>query len=78
MKKTWFKQKNSSSNSFAALKNLVHQLNVPINDSTIQATLDDHPDYPGPLALCDALTEWKIDNMGVQLERKKPEELAEN
>ena len=77
MKKTWFKQKNHSSNSLAALKNLVHQLNVPINDSTIQATLDDHPDYPSPLALCDALTEWKIDNMGIQLEPEKPEELAE-
>jgi protein-disulfide isomerase/uncharacterized membrane protein len=73
-KKTWFKQKNARSNSFAALKNLVHQLNVPINDSTIQATLDDHPDYPSPLAFCDALTEWKIDNMGVQLE---PAELLE-
>jgi hypothetical protein len=44
IKKTWFKQKNHSSNSFAALKNLLHQLNVPINDSTIQTTLDDHPD----------------------------------
>jgi uncharacterized membrane protein len=73
-KKTWFKQKTRNSNHFAALKNLVHQLDVPINDSTIEETLQEHPDYPSPLALCDALTEWKIDNMGVKLE---PEELAE-
>jgi hypothetical protein len=55
-KKTWFKQKDARSNSFAVLKNFVHHLNVPINDATIQATLEDHPDNGSPLALCDAFT----------------------
>jgi len=36
-------------------------------DSTIKETLQEHPDYPSALFLCDALTEWKIDNQGVRL-----------
>jgi len=48
MKKTWFKQ-TGRGNSFAAFKNMVHHLNVPINDSTIEETLQEHSDYPSAL-----------------------------
>jgi len=72
MKKTCFTQKKGHNNSFLVLKNLTHQLDVPINDSTIEETLQAHPDYPSALSICDALTEWKIDNQGVQL---APEDL---
>lgn len=67
-KTTWFKQKSDTESDFIALKNFVHQLGVKVNDATIKTTLADHPNNGTVLALCDALTEWRIDNVGVRLE----------
>ena len=74
-KKTWFKQRDGAHNAFAALKNLLYYLNVPVNDSTIKTTLENHPNYQSMLATCDALTEWKIDNRAVQLTLEELQEI---
>lgn len=67
-KEIWFRQKDARDNPAAALVNLTHHLNVRVTRHTIEETLQAHPDYPSLLALSDALTEWNVENTGVEAE----------
>jgi uncharacterized membrane protein/thiol-disulfide isomerase/thioredoxin len=40
-------------------------LQVPVSSTTVNTTLQNHPDYPSLLAVGDALKDWKIDNGAV-------------
>ncbi len=77
-KEIWFRQKDALDNSAAALLNLTHHLNVRVSRHTIEETLQAHPDYPSLLALSDALTEWNVENTGVnaELEHLESEEMS--
>ena len=49
------------------INTLLKKLNIEVNNSSVEACLTDHPDYPGFLALSDFLTSWKITNNSFSL-----------
>jgi hypothetical protein len=53
---------NHKENSIAVTSKLLRQLKVKVNESTIQQTLKDHPDYPKMSAISICLEDWKVSN----------------
>ena len=49
------------------INTLLKKLNIKVNNSSVEACLTDHPDYPSLLALSDFLTSWKITNNSFRL-----------
>ncbi|BAV04396.1 Peptidase C39 family protein [Filimonas lacunae] len=52
---------NGNEKAVSVIQKLLRLLKVPVTDSTISETLQNHPDYPSMLSLHDALHSWKID-----------------
>lgn len=49
---------------------LLDEINVKVNKSTIRKELESHPDYPGLLSICDCLAMLKVDNQVYRVENK--------
>lgn len=61
-----FKIFNSFEPNVEALILFIKHLKVKVNSSTINETLQQHPDYPSLLSLSDALKQWDIDNVALK------------
>ncbi len=53
----------------------VKQLGVKVNNSTVNETLQNHPDYPSLLCISDSLNKWNIPNGAGKIEPDKINEL---
>ncbi len=54
-------------NVITATSRLIRLLKVHVTQSTLQQILRRHPDYPSLLSVMDALSEWEIKSMGIQV-----------
>lgn len=65
--------------SFESLVNLtirlLDNLNVKVNSSTVNKTLKDHPEYPSLLSVSDALNQWNVHNIAIQVDQSRIYEL---
>ncbi len=61
--------------SVAAAVHLLHELKIKICGSTVNETLQNHPDYPSLLSISDSLSKWKIDNAAIKTTAEKLPEL---
>ncbi len=52
-------------------KKLLKLLDVKVTSRTIEKTILRHPYYPGILALSDALSDWKVKNITLQIDESK-------
>ena len=50
-------------------------LNVKVNDTTVNDTLQNHPDWPGLLCISDSLNNWNIPNGAGKIDVNKIDEL---
>jgi len=50
-------------------------LDVKVNNSTVDETLQNHPDWPGLLCISDSLTKWNLPNAAGKIEQKYIEKL---
>ena len=51
------------------IQKLLRLLKVPVTDTTVSDTLQNHPDYPSLLSLHDALHSWNIDTRAIKIEK---------
>lgn len=58
-----------------ALILFVKALRVKVNSSSINKTLKDHPEFPSLLSLSDSLNTWNIQNIAIQANKSKINEL---
>jgi len=42
-------------------------LDVKVNNSTVDETLQNHPDWPSLLSISDALSKWNIPNAATKI-----------
>lgn len=54
-------------NTTCILIQLVNNLGVNVTKTTVQESLQNHPDYPSLTAISDCLNEWKVDNQAFRL-----------
>jgi uncharacterized membrane protein/thiol-disulfide isomerase/thioredoxin len=54
-------------NAITTLHALLKGLGAKVTKATVQEVLEQHPDFPSLLSLSDALTEWQVENTGLQL-----------
>lgn len=57
-------------NILSVVHQLLDELNVKVNSSTILKSMESHPDYPSLLSICDFLTMLNIDNQVYRIENK--------
>lgn len=69
-----FGQSNGN-NATAVIVHLLKKLNLPVTVSTIRKTIEEHPDYPSILSISDSLKKWKIDNVALEIDAHKLDEL---
>ena len=50
-------------------------LNVKVNDTTVNETLQNHPDWPGLLSISDSLNKWNISNGAGKVEQIQIDQL---
>jgi uncharacterized membrane protein len=65
----------TESNPVAATKALVRQLGIKVSASAIKTQIDNHPDYPSILSISDSLRHWKVDNIAIQADKEKLNDL---
>ncbi|PLK46122.1 vitamin K epoxide reductase family protein [Emticicia sp. TH156] len=63
----------SNDNAVAATYLYLKSIGAKVTAETVEETLKNHPDYPSLLATSDALNEWHIENVALQI---KPEQIA--
>ncbi|GAB2627830.1 hypothetical protein GCM10027035_22910 [Emticicia sediminis] len=61
-------------NAVVATFQFLKTIGAKVTKQTVEETLRNHPDYPSLLATSDALNEWHIENVAVNL---KPEQLTD-
>lgn len=66
---------NEYENVAVATIALLRVLKVKVNNSTVDETLHNHPDYPSLLSVSDALTQWNVSNIAAKTESKEIEQL---
>lgn len=54
-------------NAITTLHALLKGLGAKVTQATVREVLEHHPDFPSLLSLSDALTEWQVENTGLQL-----------
>lgn len=52
------------------------QLRVKVNNTIVNETLQNHPDWPSLLCISDSLTKWNIANAAGKIEPPQIEELS--
>ena len=67
-----FNQYEPNVNATIAFLQLQH---VKVNSSTVNETLQNHPDWPGLLCISDSLNNWNIPNCAGKIEPDKMDEL---
>ncbi|UTA67902.1 hypothetical protein [Emticicia sp. 21SJ11W-3] len=64
----------SNDNAVAATYLYLKSIGAKVTAETVEETLKNHPDYPSLLATSDALNEWHIENVALQI---KPEQIID-
>ncbi|MCW3104376.1 MAG: Vitamin epoxide reductase [Bacteroidetes bacterium] len=67
----WFRQRSQSDNSFAAVVNLLHLLDVRVTLTSIEKALKTNYTYPSIAAISESLEEWNIQSMVVKIPVEK-------
>jgi uncharacterized membrane protein len=70
----FIKQTSSSENAFAALKNLIILMDLPVQESFVEEVLR-HSEYPSLTAISDTLKKIDIDSMAVEIGTDKLSEV---
>jgi len=65
----------STDNSIAVTQQLLNALKVPFTFRGVNDSLKQHPDYPSIAALHDVLKEYGVDNMVLQVDKEKLDEI---
>lgn len=58
---------HAEKNAYDALTYLIESARLPVTPQSIKEELYLHPDFPSMLAISDALTEWKINNLATRI-----------
>ncbi len=58
-------------NTVSVVQQLIKHYNLPVSKETIKDSLRFHPEYPSLKSICDALSDWKIDNYPMRLDREE-------
>lgn len=58
---------STDANATETLYALLNKLGAKVTRATVQQTLLQHPDFPSLLSLSDGLTDWQVENTGLQL-----------
>lgn len=66
---------NSTSNTTQVTIALLEELKVPVTRTAIIEQLEYHPDFPSLFSISDSLKKWNVDNIALQAESKKLDEL---
>lgn len=64
------RQLNVKANLDAAVCHLLQDLSVKFNTRTVQANLQEHPDYPSLLAARDCFTDMGVDSLTVKIKKE--------
>lgn len=70
-----FFENKSLNNATEATRQLLRQLAVPVTATTINVTLESHPDFPSLYSISDTLKKWKVESIAMQTEAGKLNEL---
>lgn len=62
---------NNQDNTSKTVSQLLHRLKIPVTDSTVTTTLEEHPDFPSLFSISDSLKKWKVDNMAIEVDEEK-------
>ncbi|WP_460913375.1 cysteine peptidase family C39 domain-containing protein [Spirosoma areae] len=54
-------------NAIVTLHDLLKGLRAKVTRATVEESLLQHPDFPSLLSLSDVLTDWRVENTGLQL-----------
>jgi hypothetical protein len=68
-------QQSTNNNASSVTAGLLKKLQVPVTTTSIIDSLEQHPDYPSLLSISDSLKKWKVENIALQVENEKLEEL---
>lgn len=66
---------HSVDNCVVATTRLLQLLKIPVTASTIEQTIQEHPDYPSLLSIADSLKRWKLNAIAVKLTPEKLDEV---
>lgn len=67
--------KPSSDNTVAVTQQLLHHLHIPFSYSGLKESIRQHPDYPSIAAVHDVLIKYKTDNIVLQVNKEKLQEV---
>ena len=60
-------QYSSYGNTAGAAIQLIRALKIPVTKSTVEETVESHPDYPSILSITDNLKRWKVNNATIHV-----------
>jgi hypothetical protein len=63
--------KPMSKNLSTVIYNWLKELKIPVSKTYIRQQLLSHPDYPSLLSITDTLTELRIENIAVQIQKNQ-------
>ncbi len=70
-----FLEKQTNSNATQVTNQLLKSLKVPVTASTVIEELEQHPDYPSLYSISDNLSKWKVENLALNVDANKIDEL---
>jgi uncharacterized membrane protein/thiol-disulfide isomerase/thioredoxin len=70
-----FLGKTSSHNTSLVACQLINSLKLPVTKTTIVDTLEAHPSFPSLYSISDSLRKWKVDNVAIEIEPERLDEL---
>lgn len=68
-------KKSSQNNASQVAILLLNLLHVPVTNTTIIETIEGHPDYPSLFSISDSLKKWQIENVAVEINETKLDEV---
>ena len=68
-------EKKAQQNASEVTLQLIKQLKVPVTTTSVIEQVESHPDYPSLLSISDSLKKWKVDNIALEIEADKLDEL---
>jgi len=68
-------EQNTWNNATGATVQLLKKLNVPVTNTSVIESLEQHPDYPSLYSISDSLKKWKVESLALKVEADKLEEV---
>ena len=68
-------EKTSSNNTTLTACQLLSLLKVPVSKTTAIESIEAHPNFPSLYSISDSLRKWKVENIAMQIEPEKLDEV---